>query len=342
MHSITRALITLGISIGLWASLIELATAEKSTTAVTMCAFDPIGGNGPIFQAFVDYQTTALAWGATIKLIPYTDERVASEDFKAGVCDLVNLSGLRARSYNHFTGTLDSIGSIPTYKHLKTTLATLAKKNAAKFMRSGEYEVIGILPIGAIYPFVTDKSINSPEALAGKRIAVLDNAPEMQILVAQSGMTPVASTLSNAFAKFNNHTVDIAGGPALAFEPMELHKGMEPNGGIVNFPLLQATLQMVARTDALPAEFGQSSREYISSNFDTALKLITEAEQRIPNKYWIDVKNTNGENWDEVFRQNRLALRDEGIYDAKALTVLRKIRCSLDPRRSECTAPDKE
>ena len=314
----------------------------KDITVVKMCAFDPIGGNGPIYQAFVDYQTSALAWGAKIELTPYTDERVASEDFKAGVCDLVNLSGIRARNYNHFTGTIDSIGSVPTYEHLKATLSTLATEKAAKYMVSGNYEVAGILPIGAIYPFVIDKAINSPEKLAGKRIAVLDNAPEMQYMVAQSGMTPVSSTITNVFSKFNNHTVDIAGGPALAFEPMELHKGMDPKGGIINYPMLQATLQLISRTSALPSGFGQNSRSYISKNFDEALKIITEAEQRIPEKYWINIANVNEEDWGEVFRQNRIALRDKGIYDGKALSILRKIRCKMDASRSECTAHDKE
>ncbi|OUR97550.1 hypothetical protein A9Q81_12790 [Gammaproteobacteria bacterium 42_54_T18] len=319
----------------------SLANTDE-ITVVKMCAFDPIGGNGPIYQAFVDYQTAALAWGAKLELTPYTDERVASEDFKSGVCDVVNLSGIRARSYNHFTGTLDSIGSIPTYEHLRTTLSTLATKKAAKFMVSGGYEVAGILPIGAIYPFVIDKSINSPEKLAGKRIAVLDNAPEMQYMVAQSGMTPVSSTITNVFSKFNNHTVDIAGGPALAFEPMELHKGMEPNGGIINYPMLQATLQLITRPTALPLGFGQKSRSYISRNFEDALKIIIEAEQRIPEKYWIDIENVNEDDWNEVFRQNRIALRDKGIYNGKALTILRKIRCKMDASRSECTALDKE
>lgn len=316
--------------------------ASAGMASNTMCAFDPIGANGPIYQAFLDYQAASLEWGVKVELKPYTDERVAAEDFKAGVCDLVNVTGLRARSFNSFTGTIDSIGALPTYDHLKTLLDTLSTPKAAKYMVSGSYETVGIIPGGAVFPFVTDKTINSPEKLAGKKIAVLDNAPEMQILVAQAGMTPVGSTLANVFSKFNNHSVDIAGGPALVFEPMELHKGMDPNGGIIKYPMLQLTVQIMARTDSLPAGFGQKSREYINGNFDTALKMITDSEARIPQKYWIDVANANEEDWAEIFRQNRIALRDKGIYDGKALTLFRKIRCKKDASRSECTADDKE
>ena len=44
-------------------------------------------------------------------------------------------------------------------------------------MRQGDYEIVGISPIGALYGFVTDRSIDSPKKLAGKKITVLDNAP---------------------------------------------------------------------------------------------------------------------------------------------------------------------
>lgn len=316
--------------------------ASAGVTTKTMCAFDPIGANGPIYQAFLDYQAVAMKWGVKINLKPYTDERVAAEDFKSGVCDLVNVTGLRARSFNSFSGTMDSIGAIPTYKHLKTVLDTLATPKAAKYMISGDYETVGIIPGGAIFPFVTDKNINSPEKLAGRKIAVLDNAPEMQILVAQAGMTPVGSTLANVFSKFNNHTVEIAGGPALVFEPMELHKGMDPNGGIINYPMLQLTIQVISRTAQLPSGFGQKSREYTNANFDTAMKMILDSEARIPKKYWIEVNAANEGDWAEIFRQNRIVLRDKGIYNGKALTLFRKIRCKMDASRAECSADDKE
>ena len=311
-------------------------------TEVNMCIFDPIGASGPLYQALEDYRAAALSWGAKLKLHTYTDERVASDEFKAGVCDLVNLTGVRARNFNSFTGTIDSIGSIPSYKHMRMVLDTLATPKAAKYMRQGDYEIVSIVPGGAVFPFVNDKSIDSPEKLAGKKIAVLDSAPEMQYLVQQVGMTPVGATISNIFSKWNNHSVDIAGAPAVVYEPMELYKGVEPNGGIIDWPLAQVTVQVVARWSKLPEGFGQKSREYAQGQFETAMSTILASEDRIPKKYWMSVPNELKDTWTETFRQNRIALREKSIYDGKALTLFRKIRCNVEPDAAECSATDKE
>ncbi|MBL4793961.1 MAG: hypothetical protein JKY24_00210 [Pseudomonadales bacterium] len=323
-----------------------IAAATPSTTTPlverTMCVFDPIGASGPLHEVIKEYQIAALGWGVRLDLKSYNDERVASEDFKAGICDIVDVSGIRARSYNEFTGTIDSIGAIPTYEHLRTILGTLSTKKAAKYMISGEYEIATILPVGALYGFVADRSIRDIKDLAGKKITVLDNTPEMQLFVAQAGLTPVPATLATVFSKFNNHTVDITGAPAIAYEPMELYKGLEPNGGILNFPLLQITLQVIIRRDKFPVDFAQQSREYAFEHFDEAIAVIKQSEDRIPKKYWINVPDEKKIGWTEVMRQTRIALVGEGIYNAKALTLFRKIRCSKEPDLAECSADDME
>ncbi|MBL4868527.1 MAG: hypothetical protein JKY67_19355 [Pseudomonadales bacterium] len=209
-------------------------------------------------------------------------------------------------------------------------------------MTSGVYEVVSIAPIGAAFAFFSDRNVQDISDLAGRKIPVLDNAPEIQMFVAQAGLTPVAATLATMFSKFNNHAVDITAAPALAYEPLELYKGLEPDGGIIDFPLIQITLQLVARKARLPEGFGQSSREYAVANFDDAIKMIKQSEDGIPKKYWITIPDEKKVGWTEMFRLNRIALRDKGIYNAKALTVFRKIRCSIEPDLAECTAIDKE
>lgn len=351
LRTFTRWLCLPALSLTLALPLLAQATTDAIpapaavpaiTTSVVMCVYDPIGANGPLFQSFGYFKTEAIAWGVEIELKAYMDERIASEDFKAGQCDLVNVPGFRARAFNRFTGTIDSVGALPTYDHLKIVLQTLATEKAAPLMVSGDYEVISIIPAGAIFMFVNDRKINSPETMAGKTIAVLDNAPELPKLVAQAGMTPVASTLANLYSKFNNHSVDITAGPALIYEPMELYKGLEPNGGILDFPFMQATIQVLARHRKLPAGFGLQARQYSDQTFEQALRMIRMSETGIPEKYWVRIKKEDSIAWSEVFRKNRLALRDENIYDGKALTLFRRVRCNLEPSLPECTAADKE
>src|SRR5690606_11754085 len=112
--------------------------------------------------------------GIDLKLKPYTDEGVAIGDFNSGQCDVIAATDLRTRPFNRFTGTLSAVGAIPSYDILETVLATLAQPKAAPLMKSGGYEVLGIIPAGAGYLFVNDREIDTAGELAGKRMATLD------------------------------------------------------------------------------------------------------------------------------------------------------------------------
>lgn len=307
-----------------------------------ICVFDPVGKNGPIFSEMRDYQAAALGWGVTLKLKPYTDERVAAEDFKSGMCDGVSLTGVRARQFNSFTGTLDSIGSLPTYEHLKTTLQTLSSPKAAKYMIDGPYQVAGIIPAGAAYLLVRDRSVDTVGEMSGKRIAVMENDDAQKVLVMSVGASPVASSITNMYSKFNNGAVDICAASAPLYEAMELEKGLKNNGGVIRFALAQVTFQLLIHNDKFPADFGQQSREYYFAQIDRAIDTIRAQETKIAAKLWIDLPDADKTGYMETFRQARLSLREKGIYNGKMLTLLRKIRCKITPTNGECTATDKE
>lgn len=328
---------------GVTASL-ALATSVQAAEPVplTMCAFMMMGEGGPEHQYLKDYQTAALSWGVKLELKPYMNEKIVTEELKAGVCEIANMSGMQSRNFNKFTGTLDAPAAIPTYDHLRMVLETLAKPSAGKYMKVGEYEIVGIQPGGAVFLFTNDRNIKSLADMAGKKMAVLDSMPEMSQLVVDLGMTPVSSTLTNVFQKFNNGAIDITGGPAIVYEIMELHKGLSPNGGILDVPIVQGILQFVARADKLPEGFAQKSREYFVANFDASLNLIRTAEKNIPEKWWIPLPPERKDEYDLQTRNVRLAFRDQDIYDGKMLTLLRKIRCKQDGTLAECTAKDAE
>ena len=328
-------------------SLLLLLALSASATAnnlqpLTMCVFDFVGHDGPIHKEMKEYKIDAVRWGVDLEFKVYTDDRVASEEFKNGVCDMLNLPGIRAREYNRFTGSINAVGALPTYEHLAIVIKSLSSPSAAKLMRNGEYEIIGIGPIGAIFLFVNDKAIQNPSDMAGKRVTVLDNAPETEYLATRIGMTPVSSSIANALQKFNNKAVDITGAPGLAYEPMEMYKGLEPGGGIIKWPSLQVTMQLIVRWEKVPEGFAQSSRELLASKYKDQIRKIEDSELTIPEKYWIEINDKTKDNWNELFRESRIALRDKGIYDGKALTLFRKVRCKIDPALAECTSKDRE
>lgn len=317
-------------------------TQANQLQPLTMCVFDFVGHDGPIHKEMKEYAIDAVRWGVDLNFKVYTDDRVASEEFKNGVCDMLNLPGIRAREYNKFTGSINAVGALPTYDHLAIVIKTLSSPGASKLMRQGEYEIIGLAPIGAIFLFVNDKAIQNPEDMAGKRVTVLDNAPETEYLAQRIGMTPVSSSITNALQKFNNKAVDITGAPGLAYEPMELYKGLEPTGGIIKWPTLQVTMQLLVRWSKVPEDFGQKSRELLASKYPDQIRKITDSELTIPEKYWIEINDATKDNWNETFRESRIALRDRDVYDGKALTLFRKVRCKIDSSLAECTSKDRE
>jgi len=322
--------------------LITTSIATAQAVPKKMCVFDLLGANGPFFSQMKDYKTAALAWGVELELKPYTSERVAAEDFKAGLCDAVSFTGIRARQFNSFTGSLDAIGAMPTYEHLKSVITSISGKKAAKLMFSDPYEVVAIFPAGAGYMFVNDRTIDTVGELAGKRIAILDSDPAQVEMVNFIGASPVGTSIANMYSKFNNGSVDVTYGPAIVYKAMELYKGLEPNGGIINFSLVQLTMQIVIRKDSFPEGYGQQSREFALSQFDLRVELVKKYENTIPEKMWISVPEEDATGYLEVFRQSRIRLRDKGIYNGKTLKLMRMLRCKKDPQQSECTAADQE
>ena len=65
---------------------------------VDICVFDLLGKSGESYQMAQEWALAAKGWGAEINLIPRQDEAVADNDFKAGKCDGVFMTAMRAHS----------------------------------------------------------------------------------------------------------------------------------------------------------------------------------------------------------------------------------------------------
>ncbi|MES2720649.1 MAG: putative solute-binding protein [Pseudomonadota bacterium] len=309
----------------------------NASAASKICVFDILGAQGDVTGMMKDYALAAKGMGGQLELKTYTDERTAAEDFKAGQCDGVMLTGLRGRQFNDFTGSLDSLGSIPSNKIMEKALATLANPALAPKMIQGKYEVAGIAPAGAAYIFVKDRSINSVEKLAGKKIAVFDYDKSQAKMVQKIGAQPVSSDITNFAAKFNNGAVDIVAAPALAYKPLEMYKGLGKNGAIVRFPIVQLTFQFIINKDKFPADFGQKSRAYWNAQTPRAMGIVNKAEKDIPAGVWMDLPEKDKDGYVVLLRDARIALTKEGIYNPFTMKVLKKTRCSVNGADAECS-----
>ena len=293
--------------------------------SLTLCVYDPGGAAGDAFQAAKKYQTAALQWGATLDLKPYTSESVAAADFRNGKCDAALLTGVRSQQFSKAAYSIESMGVLPSYTALEASLGTLAKEAAAKLMVSGDYEVAGVFPAGAVYLYINDRSVISLSALAGKKICTLDFDPSAKFMVEHIGAQVVPADVGTFASLFNNGSCDIAYAPATAYGPLELYKGLGEQGGIVKFPLSQLTLQVLIRSSAFPDGFGQTSRTWSATEFKSVLELTTKAEGDVDPKYWVEVPDGVSAKYVAMFKDVRTQLVGKGVYDATVVKLLEAI-----------------
>lgn len=306
---------------------------------LTICIWDLVGRNGPIFSVAQDQKARFLEYGLNIDLEPYTNERVMVEALKARQCDAALMTGMRARLFNKYTGTIDSIGGVPSEEHMRILLEVLANPKSAPRMVEGDYVILGIAPAGAAYIFVNDKRINTLAKAAGKKVAVLDYDPTQAEMVAQVGASPVPSDLVSAPNKFNNGVVDVLAAPLAAYQIMELYKGMTPDGGIIDYPLAQISLQLVGHKDRFPADMAQISRELFFEGYRKMMDRVHLESRQVQDHWWVPIPDRDKQDYEVMMRDARVQLREQGYYDGDMLNLQQRIRCKLDARRAECANP---
>jgi hypothetical protein len=326
-------------------ALIAVLALGCSASALSLerkvfCVWDPVGRNGPVMAFYSDLIPKAQAWGLSIRFIAYTDEKVAANEFKAGNCEAVLLSAILSRQFVKFGGTMDAIGAISSKQGLELLLKTLTRPRTGELMTQGNYEVVATFPVGSMYAFVNDRSINSIDDFAGRRLSVLNNDPQAMKFAKLAGATPVGTTLSTFAAQFNNGNVDILLMPALAYNTFELYHGLGKNGGIIDYQLYYGMLQTIARKDEFPDDFGDNMRRYILTRLDAIDRLVKDAEKEIPSKYWIDISQFTKDDIDHFSKRVRVSLKEDKVNHPIALKLLWKIRCRLDRSRGECTRPE--
>lgn len=325
---------------GFWRRMIGAALLSAAPLSLahaqTACVFDLMGSQGENYALARDFALDLKREGIDLKLLPYMNEAVAYEDFKASRCDAVMMTNLRARQLNRFTGSIDAIGAVPSEQVLRAVISLLMSPKSAERMVSGPYEVAGIIPLGAVYPFVSDRSINTLAKAAGKRIAVFDWDRTQARLVERIGARPVSADISSFAGKFNNGQADIIAAPAIAFRPLELYRGLGTKGAIVSMPFMQITAVVVIRHDRFRPGDGQKMRSVIARRVDYSFDLIRRSEADIPSQYWSRVPQVEIDDYFRMMREARVQLTQDGEYDPDMMRFLKRVRCRYKPENAEC------
>jgi len=333
--------------------LLAAGAVFQAQAAQKVCVYDLLGASGDLFNMAKDYAVAMSKYGANIELKGYTDERVATEDFRTGQCDGVIATAFRTRQFNPVAGAIDTLGATTivrdgkidiaaSYEVVRLIIRTFASPAAEKLMTDGNYEIGGITPLGAAYPILNDRKVNTVEALAGKRIAAFDYDKAQAVMIQRIGAQPVSADITNFSTKFNNGAVDMIAAPTMAYKPLELYKGIGSKGAITRFPILILTYQMVFNRTKFPDGFGVKSREYWAGQFDRSMQLIRQADASIPPSTWMDLSAENSYKYTLMLRESRIDIAEKGLYDKRGLKVIKKIRCKVNPADPECTTKSEE
>jgi len=352
---------------------------QQIPKTVTLCVYSPDGANSEAFEQATSYiselpRITQIAkeFGVDMKITRptklsmhidlnypklkktastdinlrvYTDERVLTEDFRSKRCDGAGISNIRARQFNPFVGSIDAIGAVQNYKQLTTVIQLLARPEYDAKMVNRDYEVVGIVPLGAAYIMVNDRRIDTLSKAAGKKVAVMNFDGTQKKLVQNVGAQPVSVDLLTVGGKFNNKEVDIMAGPALLFKPLELKKGMTDKngnvvGGIIRFPLIQVTGTLIMHRNKFPVGMGPIAREMISKQLSPAFQFVDKLEREVPDKYWFDIREADKPGYIKIMREARIQMTKEGFYDPTMMKILKKVRCGQTPSSFECALND--
>lgn len=324
----------------------DVPAALPKPVAVSACIFDPVGAAGPIGSLSKDLALEARKWNLMLTVKIYTDERVAAEEFKAGQCDAVAITTLRARQFNKIVGSIDAPGNVRSYDEMKTLLRALANPAFLPMSITGRYQIVGVVPIGALFVMVNDRSINSIEKAAGKRVAVLDWDTSQAKMISAIGARPVLSDITSYGGKFNNGQADIIAAPAMAYLPLELYRGIGKKGGIFRFPLLYATGSILVRRDILLPKIPDLDdrllqlRSFGLRFLDSFITTLRQAEKDIPPSLYIDLSEADKAKYWQMLREARIGMTKEGIYDPSMMNLLKKVRCRHEPSDPECSTFD--
>lgn len=296
-------------------------------------------------QIELDYPKLKQKASTAVNLKVYTDERVLTEDFRSKKCDGAGISNIRARQFNPFVGSIDAIGAVLNNQQLTQVIQLLARPEFEQKMVNKDYEVVGIVPLGAAYIMVNDRRIDTLPKAAGKKVAVMGFDATQKKLVQNVGAQPVTVDLTSVGGKFNNKEVDIMAAPALLFAPLELHKGMQDKSGkvvgaIIRFPLVQVTGTLIMHRNKFPVGMGSVAREIISKQLTPAFQFVEKMEDEIPAKYWMDIRDAEKPGYMKIMREARIQMTKEGYYDADMMRILKRVRCAQTPSNFECALKD--
>ncbi len=94
--------------------------------------------------------------------------------------------------------------------------------------------------------------------------------------------------------------------------------------------LSQSTIQLIGRAERFPIGLAQMLREDFLFKFDSYVKRVETERANIQPQLWFPVAAAQQQALDSQ-------LREQGVYDARMLQLMKRVRCRINPAASECS-----
>ncbi|UZK03388.1 putative solute-binding protein [Venatoribacter cucullus] len=300
------------------------------------CVWDMLGRSGPVYTTVDDQRFRSLHYGLELTLKAYQDEQALIDDLRAGRCDAGLISGIRALEFNRFSGTLEALGAIPDSTHLQLLVQVLASPRTAEHLTDDNYVVLGAAALGESYLYTHSDRLLSVNQLAGKTLGVPRHDQSLQALAANTGASVQAGELLAVVDDFVSGRTDAMLAPLIGFHVAGTGK-VKAGSGIVNARLSQSTIQLIGRAERFPIGLAQMLREDFLFKFDSYVKRVETERANIQPQLWFPVAAAQQQALDSQLRELRIQLREQGVYDAHMLRLMKRVRCRINPSANECS-----
>lgn len=302
----------------------------------SFCVWDPLGRSGPIYTTVDDQRFRSLHYGLSLTLEAYQDEGAMLVAFKEGKCDAALMSGARALEFNKYSGSIEALGAVPDATHLQLLAQVLSSPRTAEHMQNGQYIVLGVASMGENYLYTNNIKEHSLASLKGKNVGVPNYDVSLNALAKNAGANREAGELLAVVDGFVEGKTPALLAPLIGYHVAGAGKARE-GMGIVNAPLSHSTIQLIGHAERFPLGLAQMLREDFLFKFDSYIRRVESERQHIPASAWLNVSEQQIAALDSQLREQRIRLRNQGVYDAQMLKVLKRIRCRIDAQRSECS-----
>lgn len=315
------------------ASMLSVASYANP---LKLCVFDFVGAQGDIMNIARDFSLESKNWGQTVDLQVYTNSQKVIQDFDKKLCDGVIADNFHTKKYNNFVGSIGAVSLIPNHKVAARLLGLMGSDRLSRNMQTKYYEVTGVIPFGIVHFMTRSKSVKSIADLEGVRMGVLSEDPSQARLASRIGSKPVIMTYENAVAKFEKNEIDIIPAPPITFLPYEVPRHLGNEGGVVKYPVLFMSMNVVFHRDKIEPGYGLKSRKWFSQKTPEFFRLVERWHRTIDKKYWVDIPKSDIDGYDRLISQLRKEFIANGVYDAKMINLAQQLRCVDQPQYFEC------